>query len=324
MRAGSSGERPSPLYAAGMNLAVEAATAEAVRALRAAGVRSLLLKGPPQTRLLYPEGTSRFSVDVDLLVAPGEVRRAEEALARRGFVLVSGTPIAVERPWHAREWVPRTGGVGVDLHTSLIGIGAGAPQTWEVLTAETERLVLAGSEVEIPAPAGQALVIALHAANHGASWPVLGEDLARALALFPDPVWRAAADLAGRLDATAAFTLGLGLVPAGRALCERLGLEAGQASVDALLRTGSAPELALALDWLSRLPGARSRARYIAGKLVPSPMRMRVAHSLARRGRFGLWLAYAWRPVSLLLRLGPALWVWSRARNAAHGSKKDV
>ena len=50
-----------------------------VDALEAAGIPSVLLKGPALARTVYPDPALRQSVDIDLLVRPGDVLAAEGA-----------------------------------------------------------------------------------------------------------------------------------------------------------------------------------------------------------------------------------------------------
>ena len=66
-------------------LAVDAVTAEVVTALRDAGIRPLLLKGPSIAGWLYGDGAARPYGDSDLLVSPGSYRPAENALRALGF-----------------------------------------------------------------------------------------------------------------------------------------------------------------------------------------------------------------------------------------------
>ena len=64
---------------------VDEVTAEVVRALDAAGVRAIVLKGPATVDWLYGPAADRVYADTDLLVAPGELTRAGEVLAGLGM-----------------------------------------------------------------------------------------------------------------------------------------------------------------------------------------------------------------------------------------------
>ncbi len=60
--------------------------------------------------------------------------------------------------------------------------------------------------------------------------------------------------------------------------------------------------------------GVAARVRLMLRKAFPSPQLMRTWKPLARRGRVGLALAYAWRPPWLIWQLGPALRAYLGAR----------
>jgi hypothetical protein len=202
-----------------------------------------------------------------------------------------------------------------DLHRMLVGVGLRPEDAWGELARETETLQLAGGEVRVLSPPARALHVVLHAAQHGAQDAKPLEDLAQALDRLPQGVWMEAAALAGRLHSEAAFLTGLRLVPAGEELARGAGLPEAQ-SIEAALRAETAPPTALGLYRFMKTPGAAPKAQLLAGELFPSAAFMRAWSPVARRGNVGLAAAYAWRPVWLLLRLGPALRAWQRARRA--------
>ena len=148
---------------------VDRATAEAVRALAAAGVRSVLLKGPSLTAWLYGDGMPRPYGDSDLLVAPDDRPRAEDVLRALGYVLVLGDgdiPLPGGQP-HADTWWREATRSSVDLHRTLGLARAPAEAAWPLLAAGTDRLVVEGVEVEVLGLPARALHVALHAAAHG-------------------------------------------------------------------------------------------------------------------------------------------------------------
>ncbi len=57
-------------------------------------------------------------------------------------------------------------------------------------------------------------------------------------------------------------------------------------------------------------------ASLVIRKVVPTDASLTANSTLARRGRFGLFLARAVRPVSLAIRSGPGFVAWYRARRA--------
>lgn len=309
-------DRETRLVAAAMNLTVDATAMEVVAALGAASVTCILLKGPPLAEWLYGPDSARFSVDVDLLVSPTELAHAETVLEALGYSPLAPHVRASDRPRYARVWGRESGGANVDLHTTLAGIGLPAREAWSVLSGETEEVAVGRVRARVLDPAARALHVVLHAAKHGVQHSKPLADLERALEILPFELWQEAAVLAVRLDAVPAFSTGFALVPGGDGLSADLGLS-GTSSVEVALRAQTPPPLALGVEWFSRLPGPRAKARFVAGKIFPPPAFMRRWSPLARRGRLGLVAAYVYRPLWLLLKLGPAVAGWRRAKRAS-------
>jgi glycosyltransferase involved in cell wall biosynthesis len=157
--------------------------------------------------------------------------------------------------------------------------------------------------------------VALHAAQDGPEAPKPREDLERAIAQVPAAIWKAAAGLAVELDAVGAFAEGLRSVPAGVELAHRLNVWA-PGSVEARLR-GSYVPMALGVEHFVQTRGVRAKLALLAREMAPTPAFMRWWTPLARRGRLGLVLSYAWRVVWFIEHLGPALRAWRRARKEA-------
>ena len=291
--------------AAARRLTLDATAARVVRAMKEADVRVILLKGPTLSDLY--DGARQYS-DVDLLVAPQSMRTAEEALAGLGFVLRDDDP-------HSRIWWRE--GVDVDLHSALVGVQVSPPRLWEVLGAETEVHVVGDEQVEVLKGPARALHVVLHAAQHGLQEAKPREDLRRALERIPEDTWADATRLAAALDAQAAFWTGLSMEPAGRELSSKLELEKGPSRTETELRASTAPPTAVGLLRLAETPGLGAKLRLIWREAFPSSAYLRTWSRLARRGRTGLALAHVWRPIWILIRLGPALAAIMRARRAA-------
>jgi hypothetical protein len=293
---------------------LDAAAAEVTGALGRRGVPCRLLKGAATAGWLY-EDEARSYVDVDLLVPPSHLERAEDALRALGFVPAEGDPPRADRPRHARVW--ERGAAVVDLHTTLAGIQIDPQQAWDTLAAAVEEVGVGRARIQTLDVPARALHVALHAAQHGARSPQALADLERALARLPDETWRASEALGRRLDALPAFVAGLSLVPDGEALAARLGV-GGLSSVEADLRTRVAREetlgSALGFEWLAGTRSARERAAFVALKLAPPPTMMRRRLGLARRGRLGLGAAYAVRLVRLAPHAAAGFIAWRRAR----------
>src|SRR5437763_10353307 len=86
------------------NLAMDAGTVEVLKALNAAGIEAILLRGPALDRLLYSQRGERSYTDADLLVAPDDYAKAEEILAGLGFRPYGDAGGFADTPGHARAW----------------------------------------------------------------------------------------------------------------------------------------------------------------------------------------------------------------------------
>lgn len=315
------GHRPEgmsrAMLAAAHALRVDTVTAEVCAELVRDGVPAMLLKGPVLARALYGGGARAYS-DTDILVPEPELERTGRALARLGFRQRLGEDDLVGLPLHAYTWVRDRDRVVVDVHRSIKGARASASAVWEVFQEETATADVGGARVTVPGESRLALMVALHAAQHGIGHPKPLEDLRRALERFDDATWEEARTLAERLDATPAFATGLRLVQAGAGLAERMGLSQAT-TVDVALFASSPPPLAVGFKRLAEAPGLRAKAHFLARKVLPTRRFMRGWSPLARRGPAGLVLAYLWRPLWLLRRAGPGLRAWRRARRVARG-----
>jgi hypothetical protein len=301
------------ILAFGVNLTLAALAAEVTEALRAAGLRSILIKGPVLVRWLYGNEAARASCDVDLLVDPATADTAEAVLHRLGFERAATGIGAAERPRHASTWTRASVSAPVDLHTTVVGVGVSPPETWSVLRERTATEPVAGASVEVARADARLLLLALHAAQHGEREPQPLRDLARALEIATRAEWADASTLAQRLHAEPAFAAGLCLLEPGRILREELQLPTAR-TVESALRARTAPELTLGLEWLVRLPGIGPRLRFTMRKVFPPAAFMRTWSPLARRSGLGLAAAYLWRPLWLLLRSRRAIRAWRRAR----------
>ena len=252
--------------AAGVALLADAAAVEATRALETAGIPSILLRGPVVARHLYGHDEIRPYMDADLLVQRDQRGRSEEVLRNLGFehVAVLGQRSSDRPPWSSTWERPRDR-ANVDLHWTLIGVGASPEEVWRVFEETAERVPVRKAQLRGLGEAATALVVALHAAHHGAlvGYPI--DDLQRAIQRLPFGTWEAATELASRLDASEAFAAGLHLAPGGAALARRLQLPDVR-TTETLLRAQTAPPTALGFDWLARTPGVRRKVIFVAAK----------------------------------------------------------
>jgi hypothetical protein len=253
--------------------------AEVFPALAAGGVDAMLLRGPAIAGRLYADGERSYA-DCDILV-PEEQRAALEAvLERLGFEPVSKLS-------HARMW--RRGDAEIDLHTGLLGSHS-APALWRALSAHRVGLQLNGTVVPAPDTAGVAFVVALHAAQHGASLPQTLRDLERAVDRVDLDDWRSAASIAEEAEAFAAFRQGLTMLPQGRARLAELGI-APSVTVRSRLRQRGLDVPMYLLEGLA----PRERALYFARRIVPSRTEMAAIDPGAADGTRGLLTAHGRR-----------------------------
>lgn len=297
------------------NLRVDWATAEVLRAFRASGVESVLLKGASVARWLHEADDPRPYNDCDLLVRPLDLSTAEKVLLGLGFE--SGLNRHEMPDWwqeHAVGWGRRADGAVMDLHRAVPGLGVDPDEQWLRLSENTEPIVIADFEARALTIPGRAFLLALHAAHHGVGWGRVLTDLERGLASADRAAWTAAAELASALDAMPAFTTGLRLVPAGSALVRELELPT-DSSAEAVLKASAPPPIALGFDQLARAENWRARARILRHKAVPPVTFMR-AWSIAQWGQIHLIRAYIVRPFWLLAKAPAGFRAWHEARRA--------
>lgn len=295
-------------------LKIDGLAAEISEALEAEGVPCILLKGRVLADWLYDADEVRTYGDADLMVAPSNWARAQAILRSMGF---EGE---LDHLGHPRmesftSYPFVRGDDHVDLHCTLWGVGAPPERAWKELWATTEPKHVGGRTLPVLGPSARAMHVALHAVQHGVLDTKMTEDLERAVDRLPLALWEEAAVLALRLDAAAAFATGLRMVPAGRTLSSRLGLD-GVRSVRAELCLSGVP-LAQGFEHLAGTRGIRTRAMLLARELVPNPAFMRWWSPVAQRGIVGLVAAYMWRMVFFARHAVPGYVAWRRARRSS-------
>jgi hypothetical protein len=277
-------------------LAGEAVAMRVTSALRDAEVRCLLIKGPVTERWLYGSDELRTSADIDVLVAPADVLRAEQTLSALGYVSRFDGPAP---PWadeHGHAWTHESEAFPIDLHRRLWGCAAPPQRVWDALWAGRETMALAARDTEVLGVPARAMLSAIHVSQHRGASERPGDDLRRALQAEPDEVWTAAARLARTCGAASAFSDGLMALPEGIELQRRLGLGVpdprDRPAPPEIERLSPGGEGVLRIV---RTGGLRARAAVLGRELFPSGRFMRVrSHQarLARRGVLGLIAAY--------------------------------
>jgi hypothetical protein len=307
------------MRAAIWNIRIDAATGEAVQALTAVGISSLVLKGPALSDW-YPPDTARTYVDGDIWVSPGDFSGAELTLRRLGFV-----PDIDERglpDWwrqHATPWRRQRDGTAIDLHRFLQGTGADPAETWETLWRERQPLHVGGVDAYRPSAAGRALFVALHCAHHGNDGTAALTHLTAGLAVADQQVWVEAGALAAKLDAVDAFAAGLRLLPEGAELAERLELPRNR-SVYVALHPATAPLLSLGFERVAQARGWR-RLEILVRAVFPPPGFLRHWWPPAAWSPAMLVIGYLYRPFWLLRRAPKGLGAWLAARREVRANK---
>jgi hypothetical protein len=291
---------------------MESVIAEVFSSLHEAGERPLLLKGAGTARWLYDSVGERRYDDIDLLIEPERCGAARDLLAPLGFV-----PYPPGTMSH-HEVVIRSGPVRVELelHQTLVMLTVPAPLVWERLSSDAQTITIGGVPVTVPSPAAAALIVVLHAAQHGVAAARPIGDLTRAVRRVDDVVWRDATALSGELDAGPTFAFGMRLIPEGRGLAARLGLPVEPVPRELHLRALSPPMTSLGLERLASTRGVAGRLVLLATEVVPSPAHMATWTPMARRGGWRLACAYLWRPFWLLAKLPPSARAWCRAERS--------
>jgi len=293
--------------------------AQAFTTLHDHGVRAVLLKGPSIARWLYAdEPEARSYNDVDALVGPEQLHRAEAVLEELGYARRT-VMLADDAEPHAEPFVRDRDGATVDLHRTLHRCEHLPDElVWRVVTAGAGTMRVGTADVEVPSVAVRLLHVTFHpdpTKGPPGSQPWL--DLERAIARVDVLEWEQAVAVARTLGTTDAMGYGLRLLPEGAALADRLGLPD---AVPESVRLREATTSTRFVVQLAAVPGPRAKARYLVQKLFPPRAYMEQSTDLARHGGVRLLAAY-------LLRLGHALGEvpgavrgWREVRAARPGS----
>jgi hypothetical protein len=301
------------------SLFIDHVTATVTAELESRGIASVLLKGAAFARLLYDEEHHRPYTDTDLLLSESDVPQAEETLRQLGFVRIDRDEDWFEpEPKYAHTFIRGTDRAYVDVHWRLSGAAARAERQWDLLSRHTTQLNVAGRSLTALDAAATAVLVALHANHHGTAKTTALRDIDQAVERVDLDAWNRARTLADQLGATRSFAAGLRLTESGDALAERLGLERRD-SIELWLKVNPRHYGAWVLDRLTQTTTLRGRLRIVAYVLFPPPAGMRMHSPLARRGRAGLALAYALRPLRLVTRMRRPVRDWLRARRAVGG-----
>lgn len=140
------------------------------RALDAAGIRHLFIKGIALSVQLYADPLARGGRDIDVMVERSRMRDAEEILRDLDYELpihAAPTDPDVTEPAKESGWVHRESRILVELHDRLCDNHALLPWDFEMLWAERETLRIAGMAVPAMARRRLPVYLAVHGIRHG-------------------------------------------------------------------------------------------------------------------------------------------------------------
>jgi hypothetical protein len=151
-------------------LRVEAAAAEALGVLQRAGFEPVLLKGLAYRAASqsYPYLDTRATIDVDLLIAPGQGEHAWTALRDAGFVPTPPPDFPTPPGHHHLEGLWSDHRVVVELHTSTSSAHTPS-EAWRRMRGSAEVREWSGVQVLVPSATELLWHAMEHSFTHGAA-----------------------------------------------------------------------------------------------------------------------------------------------------------
>jgi len=196
----------------GMSFAME--LREVLGALRKAGIRCIPLKGPVLTAGSYRKMGLRDFDDLDLLVAPADVTRTVDVLAKLGYAGWDipqrwlATQLSTESE---HQLICQERNVTLDLHWAVGRKYFTIPSDFEKLWARTTRTKLIGSDVPDLSSEDMILFLCYHGGKHLFSRLTWVCDIAAAIGAHPNLDWDVLLARAKQMGARRLLLLGLGL-----------------------------------------------------------------------------------------------------------------
>ena len=269
-------------------------------------IDALVIKGPPISEWLYPDGDREF-VDVDLLLRPSQHAAAVSTLEESGFQPTYTGYRETESSLYTHNLQRKDEVYGLhdlDLHHYFPGIELQPEEAFEVLWQGRVPAQQAGIKVWFPSIEARALIIGLHVAR----LPIekSKEDLRRAMSVLTPAQLEAMAMLAARLNARAALRAGFETMPQTAPFVEQFGLSDVEVPTYWRLLSQEADLLTIELERIRSLP-RRQQVVAMGNWLVPSAASMRARHPEIGDGRGDLAWGHVRRWGSGLRRLPGAV-----------------
>ncbi len=135
-------------------------------AFAAANLRVCALKGPALSARLYGDRTTRFSTDLDLLVAYEDLERAVGVLTDHGYIGESATTTAYLLRHSHHLYLEKPNVPSIELHfQTYVGFGVAVPSS-ALMDRAVEYALNATCRVWVPSPEDEFIYLAIHAAGH--------------------------------------------------------------------------------------------------------------------------------------------------------------